>query len=426
MIPGRKVAALTRATIALGAALLAPFSSSAQTETNAEAISREHSVFNFGASLTDAEAMTREVSVFNFGEGIANAEAFSREVSVQNFGDQPVNMEAFSREVSVFNFGQDLASSEALSGEVSVFNSGQSSATDESFSREVSVFNFGQSSADEEAVSREVSLFNFGQSSAAAEAVSREVSVFNTTNRPPRILEQPQNQTAVAGGSATFSVGYSGTPPLSYQWRFNASVIPDATNATLLLTNIQPAQEGLYRVLISNPFGTVLSKPATLTVAVGPILTQQPRSTNVNPGTTVTLFVQATGTAPLAYQWRRDGTNLSGATSSTLVLTHVQPAQAGSYDVTVSNAVGMATSSVAVVAVSLTPVHLSGIFELTNGGPRFHLTWTADQDFVVETSTDFLSWAPWLTNAAPLRVFELVDPGTGTYPQRFFRARSWP
>lgn len=244
-------------------------------------------------------------------------------------------------------------------------------------------------------------------------------------NVAPFITSQPLNQTAIVGGPATFSVANLGTAPLSYQWRFNASNIPGATSVTLFLTNLQPAQEGIYRVLISNPFGTTVSKPATLTVAVPPAITQQPLGTTALPGATVTLAVAAAGTSPLRYQWRRNGINLGGATSAALVLSNIQQGQAGSYDVTVSNVAGAATSSVASVTV-WAPLRLDWIIDSTNGPPRLRLTWTADQDFVIQASTNLANWLPVVTNAAPGRVNEFLDSATSLYPQRFFRAKNWP
>jgi hypothetical protein len=107
----------------LAAALFAYLTASGQTSTN-DAISREVSVFNFGAPSGNGEAISREVSVFNFGSPPANAEAVSREVSVFNFGQSATSVEAVSREVSVFNFGQLLANIEAISREMSIYNYG--------------------------------------------------------------------------------------------------------------------------------------------------------------------------------------------------------------------------------------------------------------------------------------------------------------
>ena len=78
--------------------------------------------------------------------------------------------------------------------------------------------------------------------------------------------------------------------------------------------------------------------------AEGPIITVQPISQTVAAGTNVTFQVTATGTAPLAYQWRFNGTNLAGALNSSLTLTNVQAAQAGTYAVLVSDAGGSVLS----------------------------------------------------------------------------------
>jgi len=53
-------------------------------------------------------------------------------------------------------------------------------------------------------------------------------------NVPPTIANQPQRQTVVAGQSVTFSVGASGTAPLSHQWRFNADNISRQATRTAL------------------------------------------------------------------------------------------------------------------------------------------------------------------------------------------------
>lgn len=87
-----------------------------------------------------------------------------------------------------------------------------------------------------------------------------------TNAAPPVILAQPQSQTVVPGSSATFVVTAGGTPPLSYQWWMNGGALASATNSTLALNNVQPAQAGDYRVMVANAAGSVTSAVATLTV----------------------------------------------------------------------------------------------------------------------------------------------------------------
>lgn len=73
-------------------------------------------------------------------------------------------------------------------------------------------------------------------------------------------------------------------------------------------------------------------------------------------GARVSFSVSATGTAPLAFQWRKSGVSIPGATSSSLTLASAQPADAGSYTVAVSNAAGSATSAAATLSVHVGPV----------------------------------------------------------------------
>ena len=105
----------------LAAALFARLTASGQSS---DAISREVSLFNFGAPSVSTEAISRELSIFNFGQLSSNVEAISREVSVFNFGQSATSVEAISREVSVFNFGQLSRTIEAISRELSIYNYG--------------------------------------------------------------------------------------------------------------------------------------------------------------------------------------------------------------------------------------------------------------------------------------------------------------
>ena len=164
-----------------------------------------------------------------------------------------------------------------------------------------------------------------------------------TVLTPPSISSHPTSVSVVAGGSASFSVSASGSEPLSYQWKKDGTAVVGATSSTLTLTNLQSNQAGAYTVTVSNAAGSVTSNPATLTVGsatVAPVIVQSPASATAVAGSDVSFTVAATGTAPLIYQWRKDGANLSGATAATLALAAVQSAQSGSYSVVVTNGAG--------------------------------------------------------------------------------------
>jgi hypothetical protein len=88
-----------------------------------------------------------------------------------------------------------------------------------------------------------------------------------------------------------------------------------------------------------------------LQTLLGPVITRQPATQTAPAGATVTFSVAVGGTPPLAYQWRRNGTNLAGATSATLVLPDVQISEGGLYSVVVANVSGSATSQGAMLGV---------------------------------------------------------------------------
>ena len=211
----------------------------------------------------------------------------------------------------------------------------------------------------------EVSVYNRALASNEIAAIYN-ASVSGKCPPLPIITTQPTNQTVIAGGTATFNVAASGTPPLSYQWSFKGTNIAGATNTILTLTNVQLNQAGNYTVQVANTGGSVLSSNAVLTVnlPVPPTITTQPTNQTVFAGNTASFNVAATSTSPLFYQWNLNGTNISGATNTTLILANVQFSQAGAYSVMVSNALGSILSSNALLTVFGSSLMQNGGFEL--------------------------------------------------------------
>jgi len=82
-----------------------------------------------------------------------------------------------------------------------------------------------------------------------------------------------------------------------------------------------------------------------------PLITTQPLSQSVAAGGTVTLTPAVNSTAPLGYQWWKDGSLLLGATSSSLIFTHAQVTNSGAYYLVATNASGTAVSLPALVQV---------------------------------------------------------------------------
>jgi hypothetical protein len=172
-------------------------------------------------------------------------------------------------------------------------------------------------------------------------------------SEPPVINQPPAGEAVPAGGSASFSVSATGTPPLACQWMFDVTnLMVGATNFTLTLTNVQAGAGGGYSAVVANAFGTAASSNALLTVLPQrPVLLTQPASQAANVGAAASFNVSASGSQPLIYQWSFDGTIIAAATNATLVLASVQPAQTGAYSVLVTNAYGSAPSASALLAV---------------------------------------------------------------------------
>lgn len=82
----------------------------------------------------------------------------------------------------------------------------------------------------------------------------------------PSLRWWPDSQTALSGETVSFSVAASGSRPLSYQWRFNATTLLGQTNASLDLPNVATNQAGAYTVIITNTYGSLTSPPIALTV----------------------------------------------------------------------------------------------------------------------------------------------------------------
>jgi hypothetical protein len=121
------------------------------------------------------------------------------------------------------------------------------------------------------------------------------------------IVVPPTNQGVRLGSNATFTVtAFKPTGPIAYQWRFNGTNLPGAITATLVITNVQLAHEGVYAVVVSDTQGSIASSDATLSVLINPAFVQRPLNQSVVIGGNVTFSVEVSGhPPPFEYEWRR-------------------------------------------------------------------------------------------------------------------------
>ena len=212
-----------------------------------------------------------------------------------------------------------------------------------------------------------------------------------TVTAKPTISTQPKSQTVTEGNAVTFSVMATGTGTLSYQWKKDGTAISGATSASYTISSAKRSDAGSYTVTVSNSAGSVTSSAAKLTVNLkAPTISTQPKSQTVKEGSSVTFSVSATGSGTLSYQWKKDGTAISGATGTSYKISSVKGSDAGSYTVTVSNSIGNLTSDEAVLTVITKPVIISftkdlsvtegnrAVFSVTATGGNLNYQWYKD------------------------------------------------
>ena len=264
-----------------------------------------------------------------------------------------------------------------------------------------------------------------------------------TVNTPPIITTAPLTQNVIAGANVTFTAAATGTGTLTFQWSKDG-VNLGSPGATLALPAVTLTDSGNYAVTVTSAFGTVTSNPALLTVRaaqIAPSITTPPAAASVVTGSTATFTVVAAGSAPLTYQWRKDGIDLAGAVGATLAIPNAQPVAAGSYSVVVTNNVSAATSTAAVLTVTapvVPPVITSAnaaagglnvpfayLITATNTPTSFNAT-GLPAGLTVNTATGVISGTPTSAGSSAITLSATNPAGTGTQALTFTVAQPVP
>lgn len=241
---------------------------------------------------------------------------------------------------------------------------------------------------------------------------------------PPAFTIQPPASTvACAGQTVTLSASTTGTS-LRYQWQRNGVNLTgaSATNATLTLANVSPSISGQYTLVLANGCGQVSSAPATLEVSAPPSIATPPATQTRYAGESATFSVALATPTPATYQWRRNGTNLAGATQPTLTLPVVQTADAGAYSVLVQNACGSSTSANATLAIAEAPPGLRIVRNAGSTKVSIEVTGIIGRLYVLESSHDLQHWTPTGTNGLVISGSALFSDSTEG-ESRFYRVR---
>jgi hypothetical protein len=168
---------------------------------------------------------------------------------------------------------------------------------------------------------------------------------------PPSISVEPKAGAVVAGRALRLSVEAGGTGGVAYQWRKDGVNLAGKTAENLDIASFSGADVGDYQCVVSSGSASVTSAAAAMTLIVSPEITAQPQSVFVAPGAASVFTVTASGTAPIGYQWQKDGVNLAGGTQQSFTISSASLVDEGSYTVVVSNQAGTVSSSIARLAV---------------------------------------------------------------------------
>ena len=193
-----------------------------------------------------------------------------------------------------------------------------------------------------------------------AGSVMSDAATINVLAPPPAVTSQSGGVSVNQGEGTTITVAAIGDS-LIYQWyrgAYGDMSAPVAGGTGTSISTGALSETSLFWVHVSNSGGMVSSSPITVDVIppTPPTLTTQPLSAVISVGSSASLSVSASGTSPFSYQWKKGGTSISGATSTTFTLGNAALDDTGIYTCTVGNLFGSATSLPATVVVSGAPI----------------------------------------------------------------------
>jgi hypothetical protein len=270
-----------------------------------------------------------------------------------------------------------------------------------------------------------------GLSNAFHIAAGANGSVALTNDGSPSIAWQARGRRVYTGATTVLEVGAVSPFSPSYQWSFNGIEILNATNSSLMLTNLQLADAGEYTVVITNVVGAITSVPTHVEVAVSaPILRKAPMDTTSVLNATKSLSVSVDGSQPLVYQWHFNDLPLVQETNSILVISNVQEIHAGSYHAVVTNSLGSVTTTNATLKVlpfrfATNPMrNTNGFLLKVENIPEkiysvdiYASTNLSDWQRILAIPSFFLWSSSW---------FEFTDQAATNLPQRFYRLECPP
>ncbi|MFC2113994.1 immunoglobulin domain-containing protein [Bacteroidota bacterium] len=210
----------------------------------------------------------------------------------------------------------------------------------------------------------------FGPHTLSASGTSLDMYIASIGIPPPpsiSITEHPKSFNTCTGDSVTFEITAVGSE-MSYQWNKNGDAISGATKSILTINGVSSSDAGSYTCTISDSAYSVTSEPGILNLGGEPVISQQPVNKTVNKGQNVTIKIVATGAT--SYQWQKDGIDLSGETTNTLIISSVQKTDEGVYRCVVSGPCGSVVSNEGTLSVSTSGLNDQALNDLISVSPN--------------------------------------------------------
>ena len=213
---------------------------------------------------------------------------------------------------------------------------------------------------------------------------------------------------------------------------FTTSYVLSVTNAALVTTHsrvlngLAPATTYHFRLRSRDAQGNLATSGDAMftTLATSPTITAHPQSQSVRVGSNAVFSVTATGSEPMSYQWRFNGTNLGGATSSSFTRIGATTDHGGIYSVIVSNSAGSVPASNATLTVTLpTPPTIDEISLLADQRVRLLIASDPGYPLQVQVSQNLTNWtviADFLNTNGTATFIDV--PATNAQP-RYYRVQ---
>jgi len=170
----------------------------------------------------------------------------------------------------------------------------------------------------------------------------------------PKILTEPNSTSICEGENLSLNIDVETSVPETYQWYLDGNPIADSTNSHFIFNNADAQWSGDYYCKISNQFGTATTSTFNIEIVVPVSLNLQINDTTSCLGYNITLYVSADGTNPV-YHWFKDGSQISWANDSNIVLTNIDNTDAGTYYCQILNSCDTIISTDIVLTVNDLP-----------------------------------------------------------------------